>query len=143
MRTFNTILVLLFFSSVFTVSFAQLPWTKDPANPVMSGGASGTWNRHVFFPHVIYNADSSRYEMWYGASFQSGTRPYRIGFATSPDGITWTHNPNPVLEPTAGSWDESTVEGAMVIRENGQYKMWYSGFSPSSSGNLSKFCSMV
>jgi hypothetical protein len=113
--------------------FGQIPWTKDPNNPVLSGGASGSWNRHVIWPNVIYNADSARYEMWFSATDgppPSGWRPFRIGFATSPDGISWTMHPDPVLEPDAGTWDESTVEGAAVIRENGQYKMWYEGWSP-------------
>jgi subtilisin family serine protease/predicted GH43/DUF377 family glycosyl hydrolase len=109
-------------------------WTKDPNNPILSGGASGTWNRHVFMPCVLYNTDSSRYEMWFGASFgpdvQDVWRPYRIGFATSPDGISWTMHSEPVLEADTGTWDESTVEKPRVIQENGTYKMWYTGWSP-------------
>ena len=107
----------------------QYPWTKDTRNPVLSGGAIGSWNRHLFAPCVLFNTDSSRYEMWFGAS--SGTtsdwRPYRVGFATSKDGISWTMYPSAVLSPTPGTWDAYTVEIPMVIRENGGYKMWYSG----------------
>lgn len=95
----------------------------------MSGGAPGTWNRHVFFPNVLYNPDSARYEMWFGASDgPPNWFPSRIGFAVSDDGITWTRRDTAVLEPDPGEWDESTVEGSMVIRENGQYKMWYTGW---------------
>jgi len=125
------VLVLIFLTSIITNSFAQLPWTKDHGNPVMSGGASGNWNRHVFWPSVLYNPDSSRYEMWFTAAAQAGVRPYNIGFATSLDGITWTNLDTAVLKPGTGSWDQSTTEGATVIRENGQYKMWYLGWSPS------------
>jgi predicted GH43/DUF377 family glycosyl hydrolase len=105
-------------------------WKKDPRSPVLSGGANGTWNRHVFMPCVLYNADSTRYEMWFAASYGPNTpnwRPYRIGFATSKDGINWTTYPSPVLSPSPGTWEAYTVEQPMVIRENGQYKMWYSG----------------
>jgi len=130
------ILTVLISVSVCTFVFGQTNWTKDPNNPVMSGGASGTWNRHVFMPSVLYNTDSLRYEMWFTASTSVGIRPFRIGFATSPDGITWTKHPNPVLESNAGTWDESTVEFPMVIRENGEYKMWYSGFDPISPNLL-------
>ncbi len=127
-----SILVMYFMISIFTSSFAQLPWTKDPGNPVMSGGEPGTWNRHVTWPSVLYNTDSSRYEMWFNATpgpVNSEWRPYRIGFATSVDGITWIKHSSPVLEPDSGSWDEATVEGQSVIRENGSYKMWYIGWS--------------
>lgn len=55
-------------------------------------------------------------------------RPYSIGRATSTDGISWTMNPSPVMTPTAGSWDAHTIECPMVIRESGQYKMWYTSF---------------
>ncbi len=131
MKSYFTVLyfLMLFIAATFTTSFAQLPWTKDINNPVMSGGASGTWNRHLGMPNVLYNTHSSRYEMWYSATSGSPLRPYRIGFATSPDGISsWTLHPNPVLEPDAGTWDQLTVEGPMVIRENGQYKTWYTGW---------------
>jgi predicted GH43/DUF377 family glycosyl hydrolase len=111
------------------------PWTKDARNPVFSG-VNGTWSKQVFSPCVLFNADASRYEMWFGAS--SGTtsdwRPYHVGFATSKDGISWT-NPSAVLSPTPGTWDAYTVEIPTVIRENGGYKMWYSG----SATGLSSF----
>ncbi len=131
MKTFSTIFTFVFLIAFLSSSIAQIPWTKDPNNPVMPGGTSGTWNRHVMMPNVLYNTDSSRYEMWYAATPGSPLRPYRIGFATSPDGISWTKvHPNPVLEPEIGTWDESSVEGQMVLRENGTYKMWYTGWSP-------------
>jgi len=131
----TVILTVLFMVSTFTVSFAQLRWTKDPGNPIPLNGSIGSWNRHVLFPCVLYNPDSLRFEMWFTASAGSGTpdwRPYRIGFATSPDGTNWTFYPDPVLEPDAGTWDESTIDHATVLRENGEYKMWYTGWSPSS-----------
>jgi len=136
MKSCLTVICFLIFLlvSTFTTSNAQLPWTKDASNPVMSGGASGTWNRLVMMPNILYNTDSSRYEMWYAGSPGSPLRPYRIGFATSPNGISWTKHPNPVLTPTAGTWDEATVEGPIVLRENGQYKMWYTGWCPDTIG---------
>lgn len=111
---------------------AQTQWTKNALNPILSGGASGTWNRHVFSPHVIFNADSARYEMWFTASAGPGAGswyPYSIGFAVSNDGINWTMLDTAVLSPDPGTWDESTVSAPTIIRENGQYKMWYTGFS--------------
>ncbi|MBW1895287.1 MAG: hypothetical protein JRI91_16590 [Deltaproteobacteria bacterium] len=125
-----SILVMLFLVSIFSTSSAQIPWTKDANNPVMSGSGQETWDKHLTPPCVLYNPDSEEYEMWFGATL-TGSHPFRVGFAISYDGISWSKYPHPVLEPDAGAWDESTVYSARVIRENGQYKMWYAGWSPS------------
>jgi len=104
---------------------AQAIWTKHSGNPVIPGAAPFT---SLLTPCVLYNTDSLRYEMWFAASTSSSAdRPFRIGFAVSTDGIGWTVHPSPVLAPTAGMWDSFTVEAPYVIRENGQYKMWYWG----------------
>ena len=114
------------------VAFGQYVWTKDPPNPILSGGALGAWNRQVFMPCVLFNADSSRYEMWFAGSSFPWTiywRPYRIGFAFSQDGFNWEMDPSAVLSPDLGTWDEVTTEQFSVLRENGHYKMWYSSWS--------------
>jgi len=103
----------------------QFVWIKDVHNPVLTGGAAGTWNYHVDQPCVLFNSDSARYEMWF-VGYQSG-RPGRIGFATSTDGMNWTMYPSPILTPDSGTWDSEGVEKQRVIREHGQYKMWYTG----------------
>ena len=80
--------MLLFLVSTITDSSAQLKWTKDPVNPVLSGGSLGTWNRHINMTCVLYNTDSLRYEMWYTASAGAPNwHPFSIGYATSKDGI--------------------------------------------------------
>ena len=123
-------------------AFGQLAWTRDTRNPVLSGGASGAWNYYVGMPGVLFNTDSSRYEMWFvgfaGVPGINGDyRPYSIGFASSKDGINWAMYPTPVLSPTPGTWDAYTIEAPMVIRQNGQYKMWYNSYlSPTSPGYL-------
>jgi predicted GH43/DUF377 family glycosyl hydrolase len=112
---------------------AQYVWIKDASNPVLSGGGAWTWDSHLFMPSVLFNPDSNRYEMWYGGSYGIPWRPYRIGFAWSTNGVTWTKHPgNPVLVPDSGSWDAYTAEGAFILRENGMYKMWYTGMRTSS-----------
>jgi predicted GH43/DUF377 family glycosyl hydrolase len=116
------------------VVFGQYAWTKDPPNSILSGGALGAWDRQVFMPRVLYNSDSLRYEMWFGGSSFPWTthwRPYRIGFASSRDGFNWEMDSSAVLSPDPGTWDEFTTEQFSVIRENGQYKMWYSSWTNS------------
>jgi beta-1,2-mannobiose phosphorylase / 1,2-beta-oligomannan phosphorylase len=68
--------------------------------------------------------------MWFTAGAQAPF-PYTIGYAWSNDGISWNvHSSNPVLTPTQ-SWEIYTVLAPYVLRENGQYKMWYSGCATS------------
>jgi len=109
-------------------ALAQFVWTKDPLSPVLSGGSSGAWNQNVFNPCVLYNADSARYEMWFGATADITAGTYSIGFASSKDRVTWSIHPTPVLSPDPGAWDEGWVADQRVLRENGQYKMWYVGY---------------
>ena len=106
---------------------AQMNWTKYPGNPLsLLNGAPGSWNRNVCEASVLYNTDSSRYEMWFSGTAGNPVFPYRIGYAKSIDGISWDLHPTPVLTPTSGTWDQYSIQFPFVIRENGQYKMWYS-----------------
>ena len=53
-----------------------------------------------------------------------------IGYATSPDGFTWTkHASNPVIEPgPEGAWDDEGVLTGGVIYKDGTFHMWYTGW---------------
>lgn len=73
------------------------------------------------------------YHMWYAGTNDNdlGSNPYwRIGYATSIDGINWTkqNNGNPVIIPTT-SWELNNVSYPNVVFENGIYKMWYAAGS--------------
>jgi beta-1,2-mannobiose phosphorylase / 1,2-beta-oligomannan phosphorylase len=138
MRNLLTIFTLLIAVTVLgtCVAFGQFTWTRYVGNPVLAG-VDGTWNTHVFDPCVLYNTDSVRYEMWFNATsgFQSESygHPYTIGFAISKDGVNWTIYPSIVLFPDSGKWDNYTADLPEVIRENGEYKMWYSSYKDNTS----------
>ena len=70
--------------------------------------------------------DGGTYKMWYeGAAIWP---QFQIGYATSPDGITWTkHGSNPVLSGTASGWDGFQVYAPSVVKDGGTYHMYYSG----------------
>jgi len=108
-----------------TNALGQTKWTKYEGNPVLDLGAPGDWDDfHLSNPFVLF--EDGIYKMWY-----SGTNApnARIGYATSPDGITWTkYEDNPVLDLGApGEWDDLLVGDPFVLFEDGTYKMWYSG----------------
>lgn len=117
-------------------AFGQFDWTKDARNPVLSG-VSGAWNKHVLNPCVLFNPDSARYEMWFnttpGSQGYSNMHPWQVGFAVSDNLVDWTMLSTAVLSAGSGKWDNITIDVPEVIRENGQYKMWYTSWKDYSS----------
>jgi hypothetical protein len=105
---------------------SQYAWQKYSTNPVFSGGGTAT------VPWVIFNSDSGRYEMWYSSYPASAG----IGFAVSTDGISWTNSAFPILAPTAHTWDSLGAFCGCVIRDNGTYKMWYTGVNGPAPGGI-------
>ena len=105
--------------------FDQVTWTKNPS-PVMDIGLPGSWEEiGALVPRVI--ADVVGYKMWYTGWDASDLM--QIGYATSPDGITWTRHPgNPVLTPGGpAEWDASGTAAASVVFLGGEYHAWYTG----------------
>ncbi len=103
-------------------------WTKHAANPVMDVGPAGSFDSDgVRDPSVLYDNVSYVYRMWYTGIDSNGH--YRLGYATSYDGLDWTkYSGNPILEPgPTGSWDADMAALAEVIHDGGTYKMWYTG----------------
>jgi predicted GH43/DUF377 family glycosyl hydrolase len=100
-------------------------WTKDAANPVLDLGPPTSWDDFgVYYADVIYNGTG--FQMWYTAD--DGV-VMKIGYATSPDGSTWTKHPgNPVLDlGVSGSFDDVNVYKPAVFYDGSIYHMWYSG----------------
>ncbi|HUU35455.1 MAG TPA: hypothetical protein VMW48_15425 [Vicinamibacterales bacterium] len=73
-------------------------------------------------PCVVRDAD--RYRMWY--SFR-GSR-YRMGYAESSDGLTWTrHDDQHVVAPSTQGWDAEMVTYPVVAGPAGHRAMLYNG----------------
>jgi predicted GH43/DUF377 family glycosyl hydrolase len=106
-------------------------WTKYSNNPVLSRGDSSDWDRSwIESPAVLWDSAAGIYLMWYTGIDTTQWR-ISIGLATSPDGFVWTkYSGNPVLRPgSPGSYDDMWAATPAVIKNNGRYEMWYSGFS--------------
>lgn len=126
-------------------------WNPAPGAPNCGAFTSGTSSPNqfdtgqVFPPNVLRDEASVTapcengrtsglcYRMWY-----VGTRPgdpaRRIGYAVSPDGVSWyrvqgPHTGGSVFEGsgTPGSFDQNGVTTFHVIKDGGQYHMWYTG----------------
>jgi hypothetical protein len=87
----------------------------------------------VIFANVRHENDL--YMMWYSGDDTSGTLSYEIGYASSPDPVTWTkYERNPVFSfGTAGSFDSFMVYAPYVIPAPDGYTMYYSGGTGTSS----------
>lgn len=110
-----------------------IEWTKHGDDPVFPGGPTGSWYYSVRQPTVLF--DEGIYKMWFDGSNNGG---WRIGYATSPDGVTWTMDPaSPVLlagEP--GSFDGGGVGEPSVVKVGSRYHMLYSGYTQSVVGRI-------
>ncbi len=103
-------------------------WTDSGA--VFMNSTSVAYSR----PAVIY--DGTKYRMWYtritdandGTIATSGLFSVTIGYADSPDGVTWTTYGNPIFTAgAAGAWDRPGVGDPSVLLDGLTYRMWYTG----------------
>lgn len=101
-------------------------WTK--LGVVLDIGPAGSLDdTHVTFHWVM--KEGSTYKMWYsGADYAvtSGGK-YRIFYADSPDGVTWSKKGVVLDVGPGGSADSTFARSPTIINESGTYKMWYSG----------------
>jgi predicted GH43/DUF377 family glycosyl hydrolase len=109
----------------YATSADGIVWEKHPGNPVLDLGANGTWDDYyVGWSTVLF--DGANYRMWYTGYDGSN---YKIGYATSTDGIVWVKHPdNPVLDfGPSGTWDDAYVGNPTVLFDGKKYQMWYNG----------------
>lgn len=101
-----------------------LTWTCT--GTVLSPGSAGAWDEGRAINATVIK-DGGTYKMWYAGRNAAGT--YAIGYATSPDGITWTkYASNPVLTLGGlGAWDSQIVREPNVVKDGSTYHMWYAG----------------
>lgn len=122
---FSFLVLITMLVSTATKVFSQTNWTRDVGNPVLDFGPSGSWDdQSAGMGSVLF--DGTIYHMWYGG--YDGTN-FRIGHATSPDGISWAKDIlNPVLNNgSPGSWDDHFVYLPCVILVGSTFHMWYAG----------------
>ena len=105
-------------------------WTKLGDGPVLALGPDTAWDaRKVYWPEVIF--EDSLFKMWYSA--RGADMRYYIGYAESPDGITWEkYALNPVLSGSdTSAFDFNGVIQPSILKIDGVYHMWYTGVGSS------------
>ena len=104
-------------------------WQKHEDNPVLAMGDSATWDVHAAYASAVVIIGNT-YHMWYsGSSFSEQPAHFRLGHATSPDGVTWTKNAdNPVLDVVADTWESRWIcEPSVILQGDSLLQMWYMG----------------
>jgi len=104
-----------------------ITWNRRSDKPVLSPEAP--WEKvAVMCPDVVWDEKARLYKMWYSGGEQN--EPNAIGYATSPDGLTWTkHAANPIFAPDPKNpWEQHKVTACQVIQQDGWYLMFYIGF---------------
>jgi DNA-binding transcriptional ArsR family regulator len=112
---------------------SPMTWVRYAGNPVFTQGSSGDWDCACVGTKAIV-IEAGQYTIWYGGSDEA-YHVTKIGCATSTNGLNWTKDSQPVLQPgSAGSWDSRGVAHPAVLKEGATYKMWYAGFDGYSGG---------
>jgi hypothetical protein len=89
-------------------------------NPVFKGQGGDAWDAKIRERGWIFR-DGDLWRMWYTGYDGSDKPLMQLGYATSPDGLTWTrHAANPIYR-------EHWVEDMMIVRREGTYYMFAEG----------------
>jgi hypothetical protein len=115
-------------------SLDGLRWTREEGfclEPAFEGEAQAR-------PCVL--REDGIYRMWYSYRGSVGYRTdrrqsYRLGYAESPDGVTWSRRDEQVgIEPSASGWDSEMMEYPYVFEHKGRKHMLYNGNGFGESG---------
>jgi beta-xylosidase len=102
-------------------------WSAYGISPVLTAGSPGNWDeKWVTMPNVVFDNGTGTYYMFYEGSDYIRSS---IGFATSPDGYSWTKQTvnAPLLVHGSPGWDGSHAGTPFVIKQENTYYMYYHG----------------
>jgi hypothetical protein len=109
------------------VSDDGIHWKRDYSDLTLNGNEFG-----LARPCVIQDGYLD-YKMWY--SIRSFDEPYKMGYATSLDGMTWKRMDKEVgIERSNSGWDSEMICFPYVIDVDGRRLMFYNGNSHGESG---------
>ncbi len=119
------------FDRRFQIGYAESPdgiaWSRRPG-PVLGPGPPGSWDDHFVTPAAVLR-EGSGYRMYYWgeAVTTPWVRTWKMGLATSTDGVSWEkYADNPVFEGRPDSWDVGVLDMA-VVKVGDTYYMVYQG----------------
>ncbi|CAN5183245.1 hypothetical protein BH23BAC1_BH23BAC1_45360 [soil metagenome] len=97
-----------------------LDFVPYESNPVFAGTGTDTWDQNIRERGYILREEDT-YHMWYTGYKDGPGETMFLGYASSPDGLSWTRHPdNPIFN---SSW----VEDMMVLKHDSVYYMFVEG----------------
>ncbi len=100
-------------------------FTPYSNNPVLVPGAPGSWDDEAVFGTYVMFKDGL-YHMLYNGSASPEIKPVAIGYATSPDGRSFTrHAPNPILAGDETGFDAIQVSDGVLLLETDTWMLYY------------------
>jgi predicted GH43/DUF377 family glycosyl hydrolase len=108
------------------------PLSRYAGNPLLSKGATGSYDQLKIGPRAILREAPNVWKMWYEAV--PGGNQSTTAYATSSDGLVWTkYAGNPIMSPSV-AWEGSGGANhedspTAILKEDGIYKLWYHGIS--------------
>ena len=102
-------------------SWAIGPFVRYGQNPILSPQGAGWESLDSYNPGVLF--DQGKFRMLYRA--QGDPKISREGYAESPDGVTFTRNPNPVIDNSEDAAMKHDCEDARFFKYQGTYYAFY------------------
>ena len=108
-------------------SWDGITWTIDTVPQIVPGGTNGSWdNARCETPSVIEVGGT--YHLYYsGNALGQSFAELQIGHATSPDGVVWTKDPDPVIPrpTTPNTWGWLGVAEPAITYKDGTFYLYY------------------
>jgi len=106
--------------------------TANVDREVIASGPKSASNNLKADPTAL--REGNTFKLWYGGN-RSG-HGQEIYYATSPDGVKWTHHKGPVVRlGKRGAWDHGDVETPSVVKVGSTYHMYYCGRETQEEGD--------
>lgn len=103
-----------------TKSIPPYAWTKYWSNPVMEKAGS-TWRQGGVSAGAVLKAADGTWQMW--PSGEAGGI-YQVGYATSPDGVTWTYGNGDAALANINDAVAGGADPCVILDDEGVYHMW-------------------
>lgn len=128
------------FKAYMATSEDGIRWKKEP-KPALPLGPPGSWDESSHAGPCVLKLEDG-FHMWYlGSGSYKDHIAWRIGHATSPDGLNWTKSgTEPVLDVgKPGDWDCGTFMSFDIIFRDSEKELlfWYAG-APTGHGDETK-----
>ena len=95
-----------------------------PDNPLLEPGDEGDWDGETLMMPTVAPLDDGWLMLYGGRGAE-----YRVGAATSPDGVAWSRvDDDPVMDAGfAGDWTSEAVNSPSLLARGDEWLAWYQG----------------